>query len=303
MVGADDTGKHRDEQPILSVVLPTKSDWSTIQATIGPFIQYARAAGIELIVANGENEPTWPHDVRSYVRWLWDPRSDIFSLRAAGLNAATTGIVAITEDHCTPRLDWCSRIVATYRAHPDCAAIGGAVANGSENTIMGRANFLVTFARYMETSLTAPVPAIANMAVRRSALPGKLAAGELEMTFLPDLSRQPGAIRFSPEIVVTHTQDHGLWHTLAAHYHNGRSCGGLMVQNPANGRLWPAIRFASGLRREVLRVSDRALEQVGFSRARRLARMTPVRVLASLHAVGIVIGLAWGPGRSPHRLG
>jgi glycosyltransferase involved in cell wall biosynthesis len=205
-IGADDTSKHHDEQPILSVVLPTKSAWSSVQATIGPFIQYALAAGIELIVANGENEPTWPHDVRSRVRWLWQPGSDILSLRAAGLNAATTEIVAITEDHCAPRLDWCSRIVATYRAHPDCAAIGGAVANGSENTIMGRANFAVTFARYLPTSLTAPVPAIANMAVRRSALPRKIAAGELEMTFLPDLSPQPGAIQFSPEIFVTHTQ-------------------------------------------------------------------------------------------------
>jgi hypothetical protein len=294
-------GRQR-EQAILSVVLPTRISWLAIQATIGPFIQHALTSGTELIVANGENEPTWPAEVRNRVRWLWKPGADVFTLRAEGLAAATSEIVALTEDHCTPALDWCSRMVATYRAHPECTAIGGAMANGSDDTIVGRANFIIVFARYLATALTAPVPAISNMAVKRGELPETIEAGWLETKFLPTMSRQSGAIQFSPDIVVTHTQDHGVWHTLAAHYHNGRACGGFMLQNPAYGRLWPAIWFANTLRREVLRVTNRALEQAGFSQTRRIARMTPVRILAFLHALGIVVGLTHGGGRSAHRI-
>jgi hypothetical protein len=122
------------------------------------------------------------------------------------------------------------------------------------------------------------------------------------MEFLPATSRDPGAIRFSPDIIVTHTQDHGLWHTLAAHYHNGRACGGFMLHNPARSRLWLAILFAASLRRDVLRVSNLALRECGYSSKRRAVRMVPVRVLASLHAFGIVVGLLFGGGNSRYKL-
>jgi hypothetical protein len=127
-------------------------------------------AGIELVVANGEVRPTWPLEVRSQTKWVWKPGADVFTLRAAGLSVADSELVAITEDHCTPGLSWCSKIVATYLAQPDCLVIGGAIANGSDNTILGRANFITIFSQYLATSLIAR-PCNFQYGHKRSALP------------------------------------------------------------------------------------------------------------------------------------
>jgi len=288
--------------PTLSVVVPTASPWDEIREKIAPFIAQTMAAGIEVIVANGNHEPTWPEEFRRRVTWLSLPDADIFELRALGCDAATTDIVAITEDHCIPATDWCTRIRAVFAERPDCIVVGGAVINGSETSAIDRANFTITFARYLPDALTALIPAISNMAVRRQWLLTPMSPGWLEFDFLPTMSLRPGAIVLLRDICVTHVQSNGFG-TLSSHFHNGRASGGLMKGHSARGRLLPAVRAGWSSGSAITRVTYGALKMAGYTTPRRSARMVMVTILMMLHSVGMVIGIKWGPGRSAGHLG
>ncbi len=72
-------------------------------------------------------------------------------LRALGVQKARGAIVALTEDHCIPDPDWCSRILEAH-AGPH-AAVGGAVEKGQPDTLLNWAVYLCDFSRYMN-----PVP-------------------------------------------------------------------------------------------------------------------------------------------------
>ena len=60
-------------------------------------------------------------------------RRTFAELRSLGVHAAHGDLIAITEDHCTPRADWCAQIV---QAHiQPYTAIGGAVESHSQTTL------------------------------------------------------------------------------------------------------------------------------------------------------------------------
>ncbi len=72
-------------------------------------------------------------------------------LRALGVRKARGTIVALTEDHCAPALDWCARILEAH-AGPH-AAVGGVVEKVQPDTMLNWAIYLCDFGRYMS-----PVP-------------------------------------------------------------------------------------------------------------------------------------------------
>ena len=283
---------------LISVVIPSVSDWQNVRTSVETFISQANASGAEIVIANGEQEPTWPNEIREACRWLWLPGSDIFELRAAGISAATGSFVAITEDHCLPPPDWCANIIEVYSNHPGCIAIGGSVVNGSTTNLIDRANFAVTFSEYLHETLTACVPSIANLALRRDCVPVHFPTGWLEFEFLPALAKVPGLIRICGQIRTVHIQSLGFWRTLANHFHNARASGGLTLHHPATGNGRLAIR-------EGFRLARRKPQGFDLERSqhdRWLLRLAS-KSLILLHAAGMAVGLWFGKGRSAHRLG
>jgi len=74
-------------------------------------------------------------------------------LRARGIAAARAPIVALIEDHCPPRRDWCSSILAAHRTRPN-VAIGGTVEKGFppgalRDSGLNWALYLTDYSRYM----------------------------------------------------------------------------------------------------------------------------------------------------------
>jgi len=83
--------------------------------------------------------------------------------RAAGLAAARAPIVALTEDHARPAVDWCSTIARSHAALPH-AAIGGAIDDASRDRL-SFAVWLCDFGRYQSPLPAGAVDAVSDVNV------------------------------------------------------------------------------------------------------------------------------------------
>lgn len=292
----------------LSVVIATTHPWPKSQECVE--ILLAQFAGInaELLLADssgtGLPEPV-PEYLKS-VRWIKAPGASVFHLRAIGTSAATGKIIAWTEDHCRPAADWCKRILDAHSAHPEFAAIGGAMENGSTTTTVDWANFLTTFAPFIapiDFAKTDRVPPPANISFKRRAIPpGEIGAGEIEFVIKPQLQREK-SIGIDDRIVVRHIQSRSLLGSAAGHFHNGRSTSGLVASQLSTESRHQRLRHCFRLPKAIVRnVTEPLAGKTSVEQPLRRALPT-IRFLAICHAAGEFCGLVFRTaGSSPIRL-
>jgi hypothetical protein len=228
----------------------------------------------------------------------------IFDCRAAALALARGEVVAFTEDHCHHPPHWCARILQNFSARPDLILLGGAVANGSTRRIEDLMNYWMTFATYAPGQVTARHPCIAQFIVKLPAIDRSPKPGEIEFALVSRFQGVPGAIYVDPELIVTHQQSHGFLNTFAAHFHNGRTTGGLSLRrikfhNPGIlTSIWWGFRDSKAhLHRSS--AAFRAGRTPFHIRAGYLSLILP---LTLAHGIGAAIGYRRGPGESPHHL-
>jgi hypothetical protein len=196
----------------LSVVIATRGSWSEHRPLFELLGEQVRAVGGELVVASGSAETVAPP---SPVRWIAVGDDDMYRLRLIGLRAARGAVVAPAEDHVVPRPDWCHAILRAHEENPDALAVAGCLVNGTDQTTVGRANFLWYGAIYTPPMPTLPSkrpPPAAILSFKRAAL-DRLdeRLGTFETELLPALF-DDGLIVADDRIVVDHYQDHGfLW--------------------------------------------------------------------------------------------
>ncbi|MDP9114682.1 MAG: glycosyltransferase family 2 protein [Acidobacteriota bacterium] len=290
----------------LSIVVATTHPWPFLKPCLDELLPQCEDPGVELLIADSTGE-CLPHPLPpsfSKIRHLPCPGASVFDLRAKATGEATGEIVAWTEDHCIPAADWCQNIRAAHEHHPDAEVIGGAVLNGSQDTSMDWSNFLCTFGPFVPPIRRSPhsrAPAVANLSIKRRALPSSpIRAGFIEIACTADW-RAAGNVGFDDSILVTHVQSWGFWGTFAAHFHNGRSTTGLLADSLSS---WGRIRhllICFLMPAEVLRTS--LLPLLG-KRAVPWRRNLPfIFALALAFSAGEFVGLVTkGPGRSPHLL-
>ncbi len=280
------------------MVIPTVSSWDAVEPIIRGVLTALEPVDGELLLASGAAEPPLllPRNV-ARVRILYLPGADVFALRAAGIAAARSEVVAVTEDHCRLPDDWCVRVRDLFAADPKLEVLGGAVVNGSEQRLMDRANFRMTFARFAPAALHAQTPCISNVAVRRRALPAAPAPGWFEFSFLP-ASAASARTAMCSDIAVTHVQTHGRWWTPFAHFHNGRVSGAYRAKFGTLLGKGGLFRIANREMRTHLRATRAALQAVG----EKPGALVAVQLLALAHAIGFVVGVRRGPGTSARHL-
>jgi Glycosyl transferase family 2 len=292
----------------LSVVVATTSPWPKVRATLDSLWGQARAAGGEILVVDGHGQGV-PDDLTAHYPgtvYLRKPEASVFVLRALGMQHARGEIVAITEDHCLVCPDWCRQMLETHRRYPDAAAVGGAVDNGSTESLIDWANYFVAHSPMM-----APIPggrartisAQAGMALKRRVVPKEIPPhGIMEGLFLVELHRRGEVLIANDQIVVHHVQSHGFWNTFAIHFHNGRSIGGFRkrTMNPWHVPLrlsWCLALPGILLLRPIVVVMSKGRFR------RQLALSLPlVAALACCHAAGEFVGYLAGAGNSPEKL-
>lgn len=292
-------------RPALSVVIATTHPWPSARECLEILAPQCQATEAELLLGDstGEGLPDPPPDWLADVRHVVSPGASIFDLRAKCTEIAQGEIIAWTEDHCHPAIDWCARILEAHREQPDALAIGGAVSNGSTANAMDWANFLCTFAPFLpplDRSRIGRVPAAANISFKRSALPpAPIAPGGIELTLEADLWSQR-KIGFDDRIRVTHVQSWGFWGTPRAHFHNGRSTTGLRAGNMTLARRLRRMLICGVLPLEILRTALMPL----IGKPNVPLRCLPlIAGLAVAHSAGEFTGLLLGgAGASPLKL-
>ena len=173
----------------ISAVVATTQPWPEVQSCLDALYAQIAAAGGEIVLGDGSPHgmPASEHTRHPELRVLHRPGASVFELRAAAIEHARGEIVAVTEDHCVVAPDWCERILAAHREHPEAAAIGGAVEIGATATRIDWASFFLVNGASMpplRNGVRRAITLQANVSYKRRGLPAAAGAfGQMEFRF------------------------------------------------------------------------------------------------------------------------
>ena len=290
----------------LSVIVATTQGWPIISPCIESLKDQVGEVGGELLVldASGLDAP----DLEPHVRWLSFPSSmSVFQLRHAGYEISRGEIVAMTEDHCRPAADWCQRTLALHAEHPEAAAIGGALENGTPDHLVDWAAFVVTQVPFVAPLPNGPVTrttGASNVSLKRRAverLPSHPEFGTIELFDVAAVVTDGEVLYQDDSLVVRHDQSMGIVGTSATEFHNGRTVGGFR-RGVMDGRDWLRIGAAGVL---PLYRTARGVTKASRKRIPRGSLLAAVPLILWLEyctSAGQLLGYATGPGDSPRRL-
>jgi hypothetical protein len=280
------------QPPPLSVILPLRSGLEEIRPVLEALIPQALETGTE-VIAVGPVSASPGEPVR--VVTVLDP--DLYRLRLAGLEAARGDVVAMGEDHAVPRSDWCAAVIRAHQERPEVQCVIGALANATDQTLNGRANFL-SFAAPFEPPLRAlpdrPPPTSA-VTIKRGALSESLGRpGHFESILFPRLF-EAGQVEADNRIVIDHYQDHGLGWSIVNAFHSARGSYGyatreLSVSERLGQARWSITNWPRRLFGEARLASTKKLD------------LTMVALMTTAAGVGGAVGSLMGPGRSPRKV-
>lgn len=295
-----------EPRPRLSVIVPTREGWPAIERDIALLQEQLREVNGELIVLDASGLPA--PVLSDHVRWLEQPVDlSVFQLRERGYRLATAEIVAVTEDHCRISRGWCQRILALHAAHPEAIAIGGAVANGSRDSNIDWAAYLVTqvpYAAPLDDGPASRLTSAANLSLKRKVvdrLPHNDGFGTIELFDQAGLC-QPGEIFWlDSSLIVFHELSLGFRGTSVIEFHNGRVLGGFRrrTMSPSD---WARV---FGMPLLVVYRIVRTMRIALGKQVPRAAMRAAAPAIAWLHlcaAAGELLGYATGPGNSPQQL-
>jgi Glycosyl transferase family 2 len=293
--------------PTLSIIIATRRGWPAMEPALDSVSDQAAAVGGEVLILDASGLPG-PPDLAPHVRWISRPTHEsVFAMRAAGLRQATGDIVAVTEDHCRATPDWCRRILEGHAAHPEAAAIGGAIDNGTGTKPIDWAAFIVTQFPYAAPLPRGPVPrttGASNISLKRWAverLPEPAEDTPIALLDSATISTDGEILVSDDTILVWHDQSLGFVGTTAIEFHNGRTIGGFR-RGIMDQRDWVRVAGAGVL---PFYRSARAVRAAFGKRIPRRAVVTSIPWVLWLQlctSAGELLGYASGPGDSANRL-
>lgn len=297
------------ERPPLSIVVATTEGWPYSRPVLDSFRAEAESIGAEIVFADGSGRPApGPAEVGASVRWLSYDVPVVFNLFSLGLREARGEIVATTEDHAEVRPGWCAAVLRAHAEHPEAAAIGGAIENGSRDSLVDWASFFITQGPHMAPLGSRQVPMTtneANLSFKRWAverLGDSAGQGFMAILELRRLADDGAVLRVDDRMSVDHRQTIGFRATSAIHYHNGRSISGFRRGRGMEPEDW--LRMAAALALPVVRTARvvRSLWAKGRLRGTLLASIPLILWFDLCQGVGHLMGYALGPGGSPRYL-
>jgi hypothetical protein len=293
----------------LSVVVGTGEGWPYVRNLVAALRGDAERIGAEIVIADGSGKPAPPaREIGRNVRWLSVDAPSVFALYEVGLRAATGEVIATTEDHALPREGWCAAIVSAHAAHPEAAAIGGAIENGSTGGLIEWASYFTTQGPHMAPlgdRVVAMTTNEANVSYKRAALADvddNAGLGFMAILHNQRLAESGAILRVDDRMVVDHFETVGFGPTTTIHFHNGKSISGFRRARGMTPEDW--LRMATALLLPAWR-TGRVL-RVGL-RKRRLRRellaSSPLALwLEYAQGTGSLLGYLLGPGDSPSHL-
>ena len=296
-------------RPPLSIVIGTGEGWPYVRDLVSALAAEATAVEAEIVIADGSAhaEPT-AAQLDPPVHWLKAPGKSVFELYALGIGAARGEVVALTEDHALPRPGWIAAVLRAHAAHPEAAAIGGAIENGSPDALIEWASYFTTQGPHMAPLGDRAVPMTtneANVSYKRWALERYAPAdssGFMAILYNRRLADAGELLWVDDRMVVDHFETTGLAWTTSIHYHNGRTISAFRrARGMATGD-WG--RMAVTYMLPAWRVARAVRTGLAKGRLRReLLLSTPLALwLEYVQATGHLMGYLRGPGDSPNHL-
>ena len=150
----------REGEPAMSVILATRTGYSSIRATVQALRRQTALSRLELVLVvpsrlcgtvDQEDLAAFPH---SQVVEVDEVRS-IAQANALGVRRAKAPVVALAEDHCFPDPQWAAALLSAHRE--PYAAVGPAIRNWNPQTITSWCDFIIGYGPWM-----APAPSFGH---------------------------------------------------------------------------------------------------------------------------------------------
>lgn len=254
--------------PRVSVVVPCYRPGRLIDGCLDTLLAQDFDGAYEVIVVESTGDGTAERLQAGFPRVrVIAPPSRTLPAEAQNIGVAAAGapFVAITNHDCLVPRDWLRRLLARHETGT-YAAVGGAVANGTPESVVGTAAYWSEFNEFTTGRSAGAVPGVpqCNVCFRRSALVGPtpfptVRFGAEELTFNFELTRAGGVFFFDPTIVVTHLNRTSLaaflshQHTLGSGSAMARRLvplpGASVVRHPISIPLLPILRLGRLLTR------------------------------------------------------
>ena len=295
----------------LSVILPTASDFNSIRETIHALRAQTARNSIELVIVVPSDKvsvPTSELDDFAAVKVVnGGPLKTSNISRIAGIRAATSPIVVMSEDHSFPEPQWAQALIDAHEE--DFAVVGPAIRNANPRTMLSWAGLLLEYGPWLEGPPRQEMHEVGghNSSYKRDHL---ITFGDrLEEVFETEslvqrqLRDQGHRILFEPAAVTNHLNFSLLKPSLGLRFNAGRSFAGHRTIG------W------SGLKRTAFALASPLIPLVRFARILKLLsqsdryRFLLPRVLPALalyllvDGLGEMVGYLTGPGNAPVYLG
>jgi hypothetical protein len=295
---SDDQDNDDGARPSLSLVVPTRHDWTTVAPLFATVLPELRAVGGELVIVgfDGASPPAPPSGVRTIPL----READMLRLRLRAVREARGSIVAIGEDHSVPTSGWSSAVLRAHEEHPNAPAIIGCLVNSANKSVSGRANFLAFAGPYVPPMHVVPEwrpPPLAVLSLKREVLDG-LDDRPGSLDGLANRLFAEGRMTADDRIVVRHDQDLGVAGSIRNAFVVTRAAYGYAIDRREPGRRFEIVRWVVTHTPSMVWRAARASQQP--TRSRR-AELAIVAAMAGANAAGAVLGSLAGPGRAPER--
>ncbi len=290
------------------MAIATTEGWPYMRAVLDSLRADVEHLGVEIVVSDGSGGPPPPVEaLPAGTVWSASHSNDVFRLFADAMRRCRAPIVATTEDHCTVRLGWCEAIMRAHLEHPEAAAIGGTIENGSTESLLDWGSYFITQGPHMGPLGQRQTHFVTNEAClsqKRWAvdLLDDLGGLGVAMIFHTRALHERGhVLRVDDRFGVDHFQSIGFQETTTIHFHNGRTIAGFRRKRMARGDwlrvalggVLPAYRIA-----RILRICLPKRRHT-----RELLASLPWALWCEYSAgLGHLVGYATGPGDSPRHL-
>lgn len=156
----------------LSIVVASFSALEQLETCLES-LRPAIVAGAEVVVCRADEGAELATLIAAYpdVSFVGAPvESDVFRLRTIGVEAASRGLIALTEDHVTVSEQWAAALLGGFAAGHD--VVGGPVVPRTDAGLVEWAIYFCEYGRYRGPGIAGPTDALSgvNVAYRRSVL-------------------------------------------------------------------------------------------------------------------------------------
>ena len=299
----------RREGPDLSVILASHGPYHVVADVLASLRDQSVADRVELVLATTDDSwlETIPEQATTGlagVRYVTAGGAESpGALRAAAVHASASGVVVICEDHVAYDARWAEALIARHRE--PWAAVGPAFRSGNPDSLVGWADFVVSYGPWIEPVAEGRVTLLPghNSSYKRERLLeyGDRLAGFLdaETTLFWDLDARGYGLYLEPAARVDHVNFSRLRVWLEVQYHAGR----IFAAHRARHGRWSGARRAAYTLAAPLIPLVRLARCVGHVRRANAAPalvLAPVALGLIVDGVGQFLGYATGEtGTSP----